>query len=326
MASHPPSGPARMTFGPPGLPSPLFRTPPLPRWHDSVVVARPPSPEPGAWAGAPSAILVGDEIFLAYRLRRGVERGRGYANVVTRSTDGVNLTPVTEVSKEQFGGASLERPALVLTPAGTWRLYVSVSTPNSKHWRVDLLEADSPEGLGSAKARTVLPGDASMAVKDPVVMYDGELWHLWASCHPLESDEHADRMSTWYATSPDGLDWSWVGVALVGRPGHWDARGTRVTSVWPATDGAGVQASYDGRATAGENWEERTGLARGKRTDSGLFEPLVAADDAPLGSPHPPGGLRYLSVVTMPSGGYRIYYEATSADGSHELRSELIPA
>jgi hypothetical protein len=314
-----------VTVGPPGSPAPP-RSTPLPRWHDSVLVVEPPESDPGAWAGAPSSILVGDEIFLAYRLRRGVTRGRGYANVVARSTDGVNFTPVTQVVKEQFGGASLERPALVVTPEGRWRLYVSVSTPNSKHWRVDLVEADSPAGLGSAEARTVLPGDAKMAVKDPVVMRDGDLWHLWASCHPLEAEEHADRMSTWYATSPDGIDWSWVGVVLVGRPGHWDARGARVTSVWPDTDGPGVQASYDGRATAGENWEERTGLARGKKADNGQYEPLVANGDKPIGSPHPPGGLRYLSVVSLPSGDYRIYYEATRADGAHELRSELIPA
>jgi hypothetical protein len=308
-----------VTLGPPGSP-----TIPLPRWHDSLVVVEPPELDPEAWAGAPSAILVGDEIFIAYRLRRGVERGRGYANVVARSTDGVNLTPVTQVVKEQFGGASLERPALVVTPEGRWRLYVSVATPNSKHWRVDLVEADSPAGLGSAEARTVLPGDETMAVKDPVVMRDGDLWHLWASCHPLQSEEHADRMATRYATSPDGVDWTWVGVALVGRPGHWDARGVRVSSIWSAVDGPGVQASYDGRATAAENWEERTGLARGKRADNGVFEPLVASDDAPLGSPHPPGGLRYLSIVTLPAGQYRIYYEATRADGAHELRTELI--
>lgn len=312
-----------MTVGPLGSPATSHLIP-LPRWHNSVLVAGPPEADPEAWAGAPSSILVGDEIFLAYRLRRGLRRGRGYANVIARSTDGVNFTTVTQVVKEQFGGASLERPALLVTPEGRWRMYVSVSTPNSKHWRVDLLEADSPEHLGSAEARTVLPGDASMAVKDPVVMRDGDLWHLWASCHPLESEEHADRMSTWYATSPNGVDWAWVGVVLAGRPGHWDARGARVTSVWPAADG--VLASYDGRATAAENWEERTGLARGRRTDTGLFEPLVATDDPPLGSPNPPGGLRYLSVVALPTGGYRIYYEVTRADRSHELRSELILA
>jgi hypothetical protein len=312
-----------VTFAPAGSPS-QSQSAPVPRWVDSVVVVEPPAPCPGAWAGAPSAVRVDDEIFLAYRLRRPVGEGRGYANVVARSADGLRFTPVAEVGKSRFGAASLERPALVVTPEGRWRLYLSVATPGTKHWRVDLLEADSPAGLDSAEARTVLPGDETVGVKDPVVLHDGDRWHLWASCHPLEPPENADRMSTWYATSPDGVDWTWAGVALAGRPDHWDARGVRVTSVWPAAGGADVVASYDGRATAAENWEERTGLAYGTRAGTGLFEPLVANGRPPLGSPHPPGGLRYLSTVALPSGRYRVYYEATRPDRAHELRTELI--
>jgi hypothetical protein len=292
-------------------------TRPLPTLLESVVAVDPPDAGPGAWAGAPSAVHADGEIFLAYRLRRPIGHGRGYANVVARSADGVTFTPVAEVGKRGFGAASLERPALVVTPDGRWRLYVSVATPGSKHWRVDLLEAATPGGLAAAEPRTVLPGDETMGVKDPVVLYHGGQWHLWASCHPLAQAEHADRMSTWYATSPDGVDWSWAGVALTGRPDQWDARGVRVTSVLPV-DG-GVLASYDGRATAEENWEERTGLA------TGSFDRLQANGDAPLGSPYPPGGLRYLSVLPLPAGGQRLYYEATRPDGAHELRTELLP-
>jgi hypothetical protein len=301
-----------------------FATAPVPRWVSSQVVVEPPAAGPGAWAGAPTAVRVDDGIFLAYRLRRPVGQGRGYANVIARSTDGVNFTTVAEVGKEQFGAASLERPALVVTPDGRWRIYVSVATPGSKHWRVDLLEAASPAALVAARPRTVLPGDETVGVKDPVVLYDGDRWHLWASCHPLEPPEHADRMSTWYAISSDGVEWKWAGVALTGRPDHWDARGVRVTSVWPTGAGRGVLASYDGRATAAENWEERTGFAHGVKAETGLFEPLVANGDEPLGSPYPPNGLRYLTVVALPAGQYRLYYEATRPDGAHELRTELI--
>jgi hypothetical protein len=109
---------------------------------------------------------------------------------------------------------------------------------------------------------------------------------------------------------------------LAGRPGCWDARGVRVTSVLVTP--AGILATYDGRATAAENWEERTGTARGSRTADGLFGPLVPDDGPPLGSPYPPGGLRYLTVLPVPSAGYRLYFEATRADGAHELRTEVV--
>jgi len=126
---------------------------------------------PGAWAGGPSALLVGDTIYLAYRLRRPVGQGRGYANVLARSTDGLRFHPVATVGKDRFGAESLERPALVVTPDGRWRLYVSVATPGTKHWRVDLLEASTPAGLEAARPRTVMPGSDRLAVKDPVVVH-----------------------------------------------------------------------------------------------------------------------------------------------------------
>jgi sucrose-6-phosphate hydrolase SacC (GH32 family) len=293
---------------------------PLPRWDDSVVVVEPPGDEPGAWSGAPSTVVADGDVYLAYRVRLPIGAGRGIANVVARSRDGLTFTVVAEVTKDQFEAESLERPALVRTPEGRWRLYVSAATPGTKHWRVDLLEADTPEGLATAPPRTVLAGDETVAVKDPVLHHDEHGWHLWASVHPLESWDDADRMTTRYATSPDGVHWTWRCTALAGRPGEWDARGVRVSSV--QVDGDTVLAAYDGRATAGENWEERTGVAHGSRLPDGTFGPLTAAGGEPLGSPHSPHGLRYLSLATLSDGHRRLYYEATRADGAHELRSE----
>ena len=79
------------------------------------VVVAPEHPGPGAWAGAPSALRVGSDVYLAYRLRRPVGQGRGYANVVARSADGVRFSTVATVGKDRLGAESLERPALVRT-------------------------------------------------------------------------------------------------------------------------------------------------------------------------------------------------------------------
>jgi hypothetical protein len=301
---------------------------PMPRWTGSSVLVAPPGDGAGCWAGAPSAILDRGIVYLAYRLRLPLGDGRGVVNVVARSTDGVAFETVTVVGKERFDCDSVERPALAVTPEGRWRLYVSCATPGTKHWRVEMIEAADPFGLGAAPAVTVLPGDAEYAVKDPVLLYqngtgdEAGCWHLWASCHPLDPPEHADRMETRYATSSDGVTWSWDGTVLAGRPGAWDARGTRLTWVLPAGDA--LLASYDGRASAAENWEERTGTARGRRLPDGRYGPLSADPAEPLGSPYPPGGLRYLCVLQLPAGGYRLYYEATRPDGAHELRTELV--
>jgi hypothetical protein len=263
-------------------------------------------------------VRVGDEIVLAYRLR-DAER-RGYAVEVARSADGVRFETLLCISKEQMDCESLERPALTLTANGSWRLYLSCATIGTKHWRIELLEAPTPDAFDPALSRVVLPGDSELAVKDPVIVEQAGRWHLWASVHPLDDPDQTDRMRTDYATSPDGLTWTWHGTALAPRPGQWDARGARVTAVRLTDDG--VLAYYDGRATAEQNCEERTGLAQG--AGPGALEPLGTAWVAE--SSYPGYGLRYLTVLDLGDGHERLYYELTNDKGSHDLVTELRPA
>ena len=254
---------------------------------------------------------------LAYRLRRPVGQGRGYAVVIARSSDGETFVPVQTISKEEMDAESLERPVLAVTPDGTWRLYLSCATTGTKHWRVEVLEAAAPGEFDSRRRAVVLPGDAARAVKDPVIRRDGDRWHMWACIHPLTDPDQTDRMWSEYATSADGLDWSWHGPALEPRPGQWDSRGVRVSDVRFRPDG--VVAYYDGRSSAAENFEERTGVAVGSAPGA-----LTAVGSGPAAQSAAGGhGLRYLSVLPLGDGRTRLYYEITRPDGAHELRTEL---
>src|SRR5260370_37445022 len=145
--------------------APAVMAPPAPAMD---VVVKPAAGSGGqTWVGSPSAIRVGDEIVIAYRLRD--PQRRGYAVEVARSADGVHFQTLVSIGKEQLDCESLERPSLVRTSEGIWRLYLSCATAGTKHWRVELIEAAAPDGFDPASGRVVLPGDAALAVKDPVI-------------------------------------------------------------------------------------------------------------------------------------------------------------
>src|SRR6516225_4647841 len=158
----------------------------LPRLDGSAVVVTPPGAGRGYWAGGPSAVAAEDGIYLAYRLRRPIGHGRGYAVVLAFARDAVNFEPLALIGKEAVDTESLERPELVQLPDGRWRLYLSCATTGTKHWRVEVTEAAHPAEFDVRRREIVLPGDVlKRAVKDPVIQYHSGVWHMWETIHPL---------------------------------------------------------------------------------------------------------------------------------------------
>jgi hypothetical protein len=97
-------------------------TGPLPDLERAEVVVPAPDAGPGNWSGAATAVRVGATVYLSYRVRRPLEAGRGVSVVVARARDGVRFEPVSEVWRDDFGAESFERPVVLRTPAGGWRL------------------------------------------------------------------------------------------------------------------------------------------------------------------------------------------------------------
>jgi hypothetical protein len=275
----------------------------LPRWENSRLVLH-AAHGIGNWIGAASALIHDDYIYLAYRDRHPVEQGRGNRAYVARSPidNGIHFDTLCAIDKEDMDAESLERPALDVAPDGDWDLYLSCATYGSKHWRIERLRARRPQDFSARTRTTIFPGSAAFGIKDPVLVR-GENLRIFATLHPLtEGDENADQMTSVDACSGE--------LVMVPEPGSWYRRGTRLTAV------VGEYAYFDGRASAAENFEERTGIAK---WDGSRYVAVAG----PVSSPFGGGALRYVSAIELPAGGLRLYYECATEYGSHELRTEL---
>ena len=290
--------------------------------EEGVTVLAPEAPGPGNWVGCPSVLYdtVRESVLLTYRRRRprgGPPPDRGYECAVAESRDGVRFTDVWTVRKEAFGSTSLERCNLQRTADGRYLLYVSYEHPEDGRWRIDVLEASSPDAFDPAAARTVLTpaGTGTDAVKDPYVVRADSTYLMFVSTFLTASGP----APTCLAVSDDGVRYRWLGESL-GVGSGWDRHQARLSGVVRA--GSAWLGFYDGAASAAEDTEERLGLACSG--DLRRWERL-SVDRPWLVSPHASGSLRYVDVLER-DGTWWLYYEVARADGSHELRLSRVPA
>ena len=105
------------------------------------VIRHPPGNGKGNWAGAPSAFYDEERkrFFLSYRLRKPLSEGRGYITCIAESPDGREFKDIWTGKAVQFNSFSIERSALLMTPQGRYRLYVSYVAADDNRWRIDML-------------------------------------------------------------------------------------------------------------------------------------------------------------------------------------------
>jgi hypothetical protein len=265
----------------------------------------------------------GDDVFLVYRLRWPRPR-RGGQLIVARG-DGERFAPIWRATREDFGSQSIERCAIVREKK-SWRLYVSYVDGLDGRWRIDVMEAGSPDAFDPSARRPALDADAAhaLAVKDPWLRRHQGRWLMFVSFG--ERAEGVDRLhasgdalstgvvksETGLATSGDGLRWTWEGKVLAAGPTGWDRFTARLTTAVP--EGDGWLGLYDGSATVEQNYEERCGLARS--ADLRRWERV--GDGPGVGSAGGPGTVRYVESVAARDG-ILFFFERTRKDGAHEL-------
>src|SRR6056297_4065516 len=94
---------------------------------DFNTIVEPEKNEANWWSGAPSIAFNKDshEFWLAIRMRTGdgARGSRGYEIRIYKGTDGHNFDLVKKIHRKDMDLQVFERPALVITPNGKFRLY-----------------------------------------------------------------------------------------------------------------------------------------------------------------------------------------------------------
>lgn len=304
------------------------------------VVLAPEHTQAGYWVGCAGIRHEPEQgrFLLTYRQRRPrghAEAERGWRCALATSTDGVRFEDVWAVEKSGLGTSSMERFAILPTANG-YRLFLSYVDPADNRWRIDAVDAATPDAFDIERRQPVLTAESTgtEGVKDPYLFRQGDDLHVFVSYAEAGefTDEDRARMHatadiynvgvtthpTGLAVSRNGGEFAWLGKVLdVGKT--WDRYQARLNSIVTTADG--FVGLYDGSASANENYEERCGLA----VSSDLRSWRSVTPDGPwITGAGASGSVRYLDAVPVGSELY-VYYEATRADAAHELRLARLP-
>ncbi|MHB1686791.1 MAG: glycoside hydrolase family protein [Ignavibacteriaceae bacterium] len=304
---------------------------------DGFTIIEPPGKGNGYWAGAPSIYYdnTKGKFYLSYRIREP-HPSRGIESRIAESSDGIKFRDIWSLRKEDLGSTSIERSALLSITKKIYRLYVSYVDPVDNRWRIDMMEAESPEHFDVSLRKMILTAKDLQVegVKDPyILVIDGMYYMFYSYAQKLQNVSHEQTTQlhstgdifntgkvqslTGIALSQDGISFRWLRDVSLMRDG-WDSYTFRVTCVLPTKTGFIV--FYDGNSEGKPNYEELTGLATSQ--DLVHYE-RISKERPMLISSYGIGSLRYIDAIRVDND-YFYYYEYSRSDGSHELRLNIV--
>lgn len=311
--------------------------------QQGTIIFHPEKNEPGYWAGAPSIIFDthSQKYLCTFRMRRprGTKPDRGHLAGIAASTDGANFKIVWHVTSDMLNHTpSMERFCLVTVPQKqVYRLFLSFVDSETNQWRIDVVESELYDKWDMAMRKKVfvasdLPAEG---VKDPIVMFDtsSNLWHMYVSYSPCASQANAAlhnsadvfntglvKSHTGFATSVDGIHFTFVGDCLSPSSDKWDkfcARLATVTSIQPQGVSLPYKiAFYDGSDSVEKNYEEQASmcLVHDHHIQKVQQGPWITNSNS----------VRYMSAIHVNSNEWWFFYEFTKSDGSHDLRKSVV--
>jgi hypothetical protein len=307
----------------------MYATPPPADFGDADTLLEPAHEGEGHWLGAPCLHRHDGTDYLAVR-ERDPER-RGHTMRIYRERTDAELEPVFELTADDLGVVSVERPALCTHPrTGDAQLYLPVDH-GGNCWTIrKLADAPSVTAFDPTTARDVLgprPGTSDAGtVKDPyIVVVCGRYYLFYAGADGQSEQAHL-------ATSVDGETWKRSERNPVIERGYWHDHHTRVSAAVPAPDASAWLVFYDGSgvADAGRTWNLRTGVAVSpdleRVIDTTPDRPLYAAPTADVDTGVATfATCRYLDVRRR-ADEWELVAEVAREDGSFELRRTTVPA
>ncbi len=297
---------------------------------DFNTIVEPEKNEANWWAGAPSIAFNKDshEFWLAVRMRTGdgARGSRGYEIRIYKGTDGLNFDLVKKIHRKDMDLQVFERPALVITPNGKFRLYGCTSFLGQwVIWKLD--DVDDPVEFNPESMEVVLhppisegPSAALKGYKDPfVIRYKGK-WHM-----TVNGEAHKSAARPYHFVSKNGSDWMpWPGDMLNAKPAfffeatNWHNWVTRPACFVPLK--VGMLLIYEG---AHLNWYDPVyNLATGMAYSPDLTHWYDLTPDEPLLVSTTPGSFhtwRYSHWIPI-EGEMYVYWEGARPNDTFATR------